>query len=451
MSNKKPNIILITIDSLRADHLGCMGYEKNVSPNIDKLAEESVVFTNAYATGPTTPCSFPSILTSTYPLDYQGPQKIKGPRVLISEVLKEQGYITAAFHSNPYLSNFFGYNQGWDFFEDITFSNSSFSENFFKKKFKKITASTFPQLLFLMMYLRYRFKKKAENELKIKASFLNQLVKDFIRSAKEEKSPFFVWIHYMDVHSPYLSQKSYYSSSKKYSYLELIGDFVSSTLHTYNTRAIRKFLKNNFRKYIKKTLFFYDEAIKCVDYEIGKLLKFFKEENIYQNSIICLTSDHGDEFLEHGEIGHSAKLYNELLYVPLLIKIPKRKNEMVNKKISLINLAPTLCDLAEIKTPPVFKGRSLFKEKEDLIFHQCGYSKEDPYVGMKKLNRYKIACQSDTWKYIFDYGSGEEELYDLSKDRKEQNNLLKFESEILFQMRKRVEKFKEENPPLNKQ
>ena len=80
--NQRPNLILITIDALRADHLGFMGYEKDTSPNIDSLAKESIVFKNAFAVGPTTPYSFPSILTSTYPLDYQGPREIKKPRVI---------------------------------------------------------------------------------------------------------------------------------------------------------------------------------------------------------------------------------------------------------------------------------------------------------------------------------------------------------------------------------
>jgi arylsulfatase A-like enzyme len=128
---KKPNIILITVDSLRADHLGYMGYGKGISPNIDKLAGESVVFNNAFAVGPVTPHSFPSILTSTYPLDYQGPRKIERPRKLISEVLKEKGFITAAFHSNAYLSNFFGYNRGsvttgGGIFLKILFQNTTF-------------------------------------------------------------------------------------------------------------------------------------------------------------------------------------------------------------------------------------------------------------------------------------------------------------------------------------
>lgn len=451
---KKPNIILITIDALRADHLGFMGYEKNISLNIDKLAQESTIFTRAFANGPTTPCSFPSILTSTYPLDYQGPKTIDKPRVLLSEALKEQGYITAAFHSNPWLSDFFGYNRGWDFFEDINYSTNISSENFLKKLFKELTLSTFPQLLFWTMYLKYRIKKDPRNKFKIKASFINQIVRDFIYSVKTEKSPFFIWIHYMDIHSPYLAQDSYYSENKPCSYSELIGDYVSSMWSTYaHKKALKKFIKNNFKKYIKKTLSFYDQAIECVDRGVGELLDFLKKEEVYHNSIICLTADHGDEFLEHGGIGHNtAKLYNELLHVPFLIKLPESQNQTVKKKVSLIDLASTICDLVGIKPPSSFKGKNLFERKEDLIFHQVSslLRKTKDWKGaIKKLSQYKVACQSNTWKYILDQGTGVEELYNLSKDSKEQNNLSQFEPEVLSQMRKKVQEFKKENPPLS--
>jgi arylsulfatase A-like enzyme len=301
--NKKPNIILITVDCLRADHLGFLGYEKDISPNLDKLAKESTVFTQAFTTSSSTPYSFPAILTSTYPLDYQGPQKIEKPRVLISEVLKGEGYITAAIHSNPFLSNFFGYNQGWDFFEDITLATGKLRKknalrDFFNESFKNITFSFFPQLFFKIKYLKYK-TKEAKIGLKVKATLINQIVKDFIQSVKNEEKPFFLWVHYMDVHGPYFSRENYYFN-KPYSYSEAIaGSYINYLIDYSQKKALRKFLE----KYSQETINLYDQGVKCLDTELGKLLNFLNKENLFQNTIICLTSDHGEELFEHQEKG----------------------------------------------------------------------------------------------------------------------------------------------------
>lgn len=449
---KKPNVILITIDALRADHLGFMGYEKNVSPNVDTLSKESTVFLKAFSTAPETSFSFPSILTSTYPLDYQGPSKIEEPRILISEIFKKAGFITAAFHSNPYLSEFFGYNQSWDFFEDIDLGAKISPESSFKKKFKKLTLSTFPQILFWAMYLKYKIRKTPKNEIKVRAPFINQIVKDFIDSVKDESVPFFLWVHYMDVHTPYLSKESYYGKQKDISFSEMIGDYVSSVFPAYHRqKALKRFIRKNFRKYIKKTLFLYDQAIECVDKGVGELLDFLKEKELYRNSIICLTADHGDEFLEHGGISHTPKLYNELLHVPLIIKAPQGKKQIIKRKVSLIDLAPTLSDLTRVKTTSAFKGKNLLESKRNLIFHQAGFSEKegDCNTKIKDLNQCRVACQSEEWKYILDYGTQKEELYNLFKDPKEQNNLFNSESGVISEMRKKIQEFEKENPPLS--
>lgn len=449
--NNRPNIVLITIDALRPDHLGFMGYKENTSPNIDSLAKESIVFKNAFSVGPTTPYSFPSILTSTYPLDYQGPREIKKPRVLINEVLKKEGYITAALHSSPYLSDYFGYNQGWDFYEDIHFSTDSSSPSRFKKLFNKIIISTFPRLFFWMVYLRYKIN--GPKKVKARASFVNQVVKDFIYSVKSKNQPIFIWIHYMDTHTPPLC----YSEKGGCSYGQLLGDCVGSAIWSYeNKGALKRFIKKNFKKYLGETLSSYDKAIKYLDKEVGELLNFLKKQNIYQDSILCVTSDHGDEFLEHGGMGHNIQLYNEVLAVPLLIRFPESssKGVIIKKKVSLIDLAPTLCDLAGVQKPSSFKGENLFNrpnQTENLIFHQSAFSKkEGHHLDIEKLSQCRIACQSDNWKYILDHGTRKEEIYDLYKDPGEKNNVFESNPEVLLKMRKKVEEFEEINPPLSK-
>jgi len=463
---KKPNIILITVDALRADHLGYMGYHKDLSLNIDALAKESVVFNQAYAVGPVTPHSFPAILTSTYPLDYQGPNKNEKPRVLISEVLKNTGYITAAFHANPYLSDYFGYNQGWDYFEDLTPSYDAHlaqgKQNIRIKAYLEplkslamLFLSILPAFTFWIRYLIYRagFLKALVETMKKepKADFINKIVKDFFSSVKNEKKPFFTWIHYMDVHGPYLPYENYFHD-KNLSYSELIGKelpvFLSKKQYLFKTP-----FKNFSKKYLETSVYLYDQGIKYLDEQIGNLIDFLKKENIYENTIIILTADHGDEFLEHGGGTHSNKLYNELLHVPLLIKRLEENNKTINKKVSLINLPPTICNLAGLEPSVSFKGRDLFELKNEIIFHQTAFNENSgwttPLTNIRKLNQCKMACQTEEWKYIIDYGTGLEELYNLLTDPKEEKNLDKVESKITLQMREIINTFIKENPPLS--
>ena len=465
---KKPNIILITIDALRADRLGFMGYPKNISPNIDALSEESSVFTKAFSVGPNSPHSFPSILTSTYPLDYQGLYRIEKPRKLLSEVLKQQGYITCAFHSTPYLSDFFGYNKGWDFFEYIFSPFSSgqlpnkgkfarFKLNFndsLKRLFKRFIVGFYPKILFQLMYRGYkrRFfgnKNEAleEEGTQIEASHINKMIKDFISSVKNEGKPFFLWVHYMDIHSPYFPRENR-DKGQPLSFAEFVSAWLPGYLEYESKGAFRKFIQ----PYFKMMNDFYDQGVRYLDGEISDLFSFLKKENAYQDAIICLTSDHGEEFLEHGEGFHNPKLYNELLQVPLLIKIPNEKNQKIERKVSQIDLPSTLCELAGIALPSSFKGKNLFTNRRELIFHQSGLGekgKMNGWIEIETLQECKFACQNENWKYILDYREKKEELFNLSRDPKEQNNLLKAEPQILAKMRQNIEEFKKENPPLS--
>jgi len=462
MEKNKPNIILMTVDSLRPDHLGFMDYKKNISPNIDKLAKESNVFTQAFAVGPVTPHSLPSLLTSTYPLDFQGPRKIERPRKMISEVLKEKGFLTAAFHSNAYLSDFFGYNRGWNYFEDIippydsdlSVGKVSIKKAIFRELVSllgKPSLALFPELTFRIRYLMYKLgilrttPKETPN-----ANFVNGIVKDFVSAVKDEKKPFFAWVHYMDIHLPYLPYDCYFKE-RTLTYSELVSKELSGFLSKkYRSRG--NFVKFS-KKYIENTIDFYDQGIKYLDEQIGDLMDFLKRENVYQNSVIIFTSDHGDEFLEHHGGGHTSNLYNENLKVPLLIKIPEENERKINKKVSLIDLSSTICGLVGISLNPAFKGKNLFDSKKNIIFHQTAINQKEGWnaslTEIEKIENCKIACQSINWKYILNHSNKKEELYNLIQDPKEQNNLAETETEILSQMRKKVKEFEKENPPLS--
>jgi len=455
---KKPNIILITIDSLRACHLGFMGYKKNISPNLDRLAEESTVFTQAYVVGPNSSHSFPSILTSTYPLDYQA-LHIDENRELLSEVLKKQGYLTACLQTSPFLSGYFGYNRGWDYFEDIAVpvpKSKFFNPYSFRGRLQdiliKLSINSSPHIFFGLLYLRNKIKNlfKETKPYKTGAPFINKIIKDFIGANKDGEKPFFLWAHYQDVHGPFIPYDCRYQE-RPLTYLELIGRNLPTLIANYPSK--NKSFKKFARKHIGKTIEFYNDGIKYFDEQFGDLLNFIEKENIGQETILCITSDHGDELLEHGGVGHyDSKLYNEILHVPLLLKIPGQMGKRIEEKVSLIDLAPTLCDLAGVKKPASYKGKNLFEDKEDFIFHQASFSgKKDFWQTIKpgKLDNCAIACQSGEWKYILDYSSRKEELYNLREEEGEQNNLIKIKPEIAIQMKEKLSKFLEDNPPFS--
>jgi len=179
------------------------------------------------------------------------------------------------------------------------------------------------------------------------------------------------------------------------------------------------------------------------------LFDFLKNNNIWSESIIVFTSDHGEDFLTH-EAGHYDGLYNELLHVPLIVKVPGEKAEAINKKVSLIDLAPTICDLAGIGKPESFKGSNLFKNSREIIFHETGKNLNikgrDCFVDIRDFSQCKIACQDNHFKYIF--SDGKEELYNLFEDPREINNVFEGKEDISEKMRKIIENFKENNPPL---
>ena len=209
---KAPNVILLTVDCLRADHVGALGCDLGLTPALDSLAGDSLVFRQAFATGPITPHAFPGLLTSTYPLDYQGPLQIDRPRVLASEVFQRNGYVTAGFSSNPFVSGYFGYDRGWDYLDEgrrpveLAAANRSRAMQArlrASQALKGLLLQLHPDAFFAASYLYFRANRA--RWAKMRANLMNATVKDFLLASLNQDRPVFAWAHYMDVHSPYFS------------------------------------------------------------------------------------------------------------------------------------------------------------------------------------------------------------------------------------------------------
>jgi arylsulfatase A-like enzyme len=418
MERKNKNVILITIDSLRADHLGCFGYSRNTSPNLDNLAKEGILFLQAISNGPGTRQSFQSILTSTYPLMYGGYEYLSDKRTTIAEVLKENRYSTAAFHSNPFLSRFYGYDRGFDMFDD-NIGVKGLGLNDAKQKI--IDKLRTYKKLFVIIKSMYYFFKGGE----LPHATADMINRKAITWMKTNPDKFFVWLHYMDVHNPFVPPYNHLRQFHAH-HISRRGMF------KLNNKMFNK--PNKISKDELKTLIdLYDGEIRYLDDAIGSFLNELKETGILDSTIIIVTSDHGEEFKEHGGLGHGPKLYDVSLHVPLIVYIPEfmDKNAAIKNLVSLLDIPPTILDLIGIQQNENFQGTTLVpiimgQQKSSGVISEVSHGENSLKIDPTKR---KISYRTENWKYIHDEENNRRELYDLQSDPNETKNLIARERE----------------------
>ncbi len=419
----RPNIILITIDSLRSDHLGCYGYHRNTSPNIDSLASRGVLFREAISNGGHTPDAFPAILASVMPqVDRAG--AVSGPETTLAEQLKEAGYQTASYHSNPFLSRYYGYGRGFDTFSDSMGELSLIKGRIWMisqaKRRGGLTAKAIGKLARILRPILFHFVRRP---IITAEGITNQ----GLTWLKEHREGFFLWLHYMDVHHPYLPQAKY------------LREFRSQPISRKKmARLYRKMLKDPGKlssSEVATLVDLYDADIRYVDDCIGSLLDSLGEE--LADTVVIVTADHGDEFGEHGRYGHQS-LYDGIVRVPLIMAGPGIKGGIVVKQqVSLIDLAPTITDLVGLDSVTHFQGQSLLpvmKGQESTPRGTiCILNKSD-------WGRRFIAYRTPNWKYIRTESLDEastvlsEEVYDLRNDPQEGHNLHGSEEARAFEL-----------------
>jgi len=444
------NVILITIDCLRGDHLSCNGYRKKTTPFLDELSKKCVNFSQAISTGCWTAPSFISILTSTYPLMYNGYVSMTKQRLSIAEILKDNGYICAGFPFHPFMAPIYNYNRGFHFYrhepEKIN-KKSIISKKInkaLKKKIKQRCMFSKSLLTILDGYgqlteiYRYIFLYDSE---KMRAESINNVAIKWVKSQKDKK--FFLWLHYFDVHSPHLPPLNYLNHS--------LGKLDISKLHFKRNFA----WKYNSPKIISKReleylISLYDSNITYVDDQIRHFLQQLNQVIDLKNTYVIITADHGEQFLEHGGLEHELQLYEELIHVPLTISGPGLPSKNIEIPVSLIDLAPTILDLLDIESPPDFVGLSLLpiinsdNPQPRICFSEEGreFTTESLQIepGKIKLNlNYKtVSLRGKKWKYIYKEGR-KDELYNLKDDPGEKYNLIDSEKEIAKELKTKID------------
>jgi arylsulfatase A-like enzyme len=407
---------------LRADHIGCIG-GGNLTPNIDRLARDSLIFTKAFANGPGTNQSFPAILTSTYFLMHGGMRLLPG-YITLAEVLRSHGFKTVAFHSNPFLSKSLGWNRGFDEFYDfidVINSPSAFVTRQQSRGFRStlirfgltfLRASQSARVQRLLKKVYYRFSHLEMPYLEGRK--LNEHVINWVKRNLDEK--FFLWMHYMDPHYPYVPPEEYISNflSRKEAF-----DYNLSANYDSPSKQEVEIFRN-----------LYEGEVRHTDSCIGELFQFLEDKNLMADSLILLMGDHGHAFVEHGRFGHSYDiLYNEVLHVPLIMWGSDMRGKIDNY-VQLLDVPPTILNLLRVGKVPTFMGRNLLEIEDSSVAIFSESAKPDLINLRYDTNIKAVSCIKEKAKLIINEMQGTIELYNLEKDFQERNNLLDSEKDL---------------------
>jgi arylsulfatase A-like enzyme len=400
-AHKGPNVILIAVDTLRADHLSAYGYQASTTPTFDRLASDGTRFAKAYAQASWTRPSFGTIFTSLYPSSHRAIHKadaLPDAVVTLAEVMQGAGYQTVGFANNINVAPLFGFQQGFD---QYVFLEPEF---FFGATESAAQLTIYNQL----RLIRERFisKKKWVENYYQPADVVSKHGLDWL-AARDPQRPFFMFLHYMEPHDPYF-------------------------VHPYNGEAYARVANPNPDPSLAdKYRAAYDGAIKFLDDELAKLFAELKKQGLYDESLIVLTADHGEEFHEHGGWWHGTTLYDEQLAVPLLIKAPKGgPSGIVNDHVvSSLDIAPTIIATAGLAVPKTMIGKALG------LGADAGAPRDHAFAESELEGNSLQAYRSGGMKVIHanpgnPRGLPEHQLFDVASDPGEQKDLISTQSEV---------------------
>ncbi len=432
------SLILVTIDCLRADHVGFLGYERPTTPFLDSLASQSFVFRNAIAAGVPTYYSLPAILASRPPLSLGRDVLGLAPdECTISSELRECGFATGAFlAANPYLSPRFGYDRGFDVLRDFLENGPAESIGEQGGRGEPRLRSRANQMLsrachrwpplgaaYEELYFRYcrKLDAPADDAMDSLRRFpaADVMVDHAIPWLRGNAGgPFFLWLHLMDPHSPYFPKPEA---------LERMGD---SRLRGNRARDTNSYWRREdlsakrLQTKRDEVIALYDAGIRWADTQIRRLTEKLVELNLWDKCALAVTADHGEEFLDHGGRFHTPlKLTQELTRVPLLLRVPGHsQGGNFDSPLSLIDLAPTLLDIMGIPQPAEFRGRSCWNQLQKNerwdrpVVTECVHGCTNPFHPDGRIGSRILAIMKGKNKLIVNFATGTEQLFDLESD-----------------------------------
>ncbi len=408
-----PNVLLITIDTLRPDHLGCYGYKDAHTPNIDRLASEGILFKNTISASPRTGPSHISMLTGLYQNRHgalRNGEKLSDKVVTLPEILANNGYETAAFIS------------GWTLKDEACGLAPRFQ--FYDQNFgpwKWIPEPTYKlRILQLLTTFGPRFGLKPER-IERPAGRTTDSVINWLK--KTHDKPFFLWVHYYDPHVPYNPPQPYRQMHFKNPAIN-----INSNWWGWSASQREEMVQNPERHHAMIEL--YDGEISYVDAEIVRLETALKNLNLSANTIMFLTSDHGESLGEHYHYFGHDDLYETCLRVPLIMLYPNSQwgHQIIDSQTQLIDFTPSVLDLLGIHTENKFDGHSFVtildsaqQTDNQPAFASLLENKTDMFA--VRQNGYKLIYTAPQWGVSRRRPAGQE-LYYLPDDPYELNNII---------------------------
>ena len=375
------NIVMVTVDSFRADHCGYMGYEKDITPTIDEMGTEGTFFENAVSPGPRTPESMPVIFTGQFlpddlPTDMVPQQSIirqhMGTRYSLPQRLSEMGYETIGITPNPFTSRYFGFDEGFDHYVDfIGEEDNSLYERLFEGWLGGNTVSNVMRLARNMVMQEEVFKP------------WEALYDDVLESVEQASEPYFVWVFLMDVHEPYIAGDGYHSLSMRERWSAIWRLYLGDKETPFSEKTVDRLTTA------------YEDSIRYTDAFFEQLREDLGDGE--DGPTIIMHGDHGEAFGEHGVFSHEPYLYDENIHVPLVVS--EDLDVDPTKPLSLRRLPDLVTGIAS---------------------GDDGNVEERPYAVARTTKDDKIALRSPEWKYLesatdwslYDVSSGGEESYD---------------------------------------
>ncbi len=418
----RPNIILITIDTLRPDHLGAYGYDPAISPHIDALARRGVRFSQATAQSSWTLPSVSSMITSLYPTEleiYAHPGAAAQPhlddmRTTLAEALQASGYRTQAYLTNAWLVSENGFDQGFDNLVGVRFSEPFDQDLLFGRSLLGLAWQQWPGARpFLLRSHNFFFDPRLTTS--DDRAYVSNYGLEYIRLHRDER--FFLWLYYMDVHTTYAPSQPFPSAPAGISEKEL------NRLQglDFQTLAAANGPSHVHPELLPALVSLYDGEIHDVDYWIGQLASELQRQGLADRTLVVLHSDHGEEFLEHGGYVHGGTLYDEVLRVPLIVAGPPvtTPGRVVDTPVQLLDVMPTLLEVAGSSLPAESHGRSLVPLLQGRELEEVPAYSE--MLHTTSLDRKAVRYQG--WKLIYGLVDEKVELYDLRSDPREQVDL----------------------------
>ncbi|MGA1863996.1 MAG: sulfatase [bacterium] len=380
-SVKRPNIFLITVDTLRADHLGCYGYPKDTSPSIDRFASNALLFENCFSNASETWSSCASILSGFLPHETKAIERLSLPMgaEILPIILKSLGYKTVGVVSNYILRKKSGWAQGFTIYDD-----SLEDREVVRDWPERIAEHTTDRAI--------------------------ELIEQF------HKEPLFMWIHYQDPHGPYTPPdnfaKKFRNPGQKPFYLE-----VNKTLSGFGGIPSYQRLGENrdFYYYVSG----YDGEIRYHDEHFKRLTDTLNRFGLFDDAMIIFTSDHGEAMGGHNYyFAHGENLYNSVTHVPLIIKYSSKSAGRRTDFVQHIDIVPTILKMLNLETDLRFRGRNLLEKSggESEIFAEV--------KSLLVKDEFRFSIIMDGFKLIHTPGLEKTELFDLRTDPEEQNDLI---------------------------